>query len=141
MVKRTTFGTIKPFNPTKTKNPLAQIKTASPKPLPSMRKTRHERLLCQAIASNVTVMLRYGDDMQFREFGPAAVYYSDQGRTKVLVSGEQISNPNDYQSKNGPHNFEVGKISDLKLGTNTFDPNVRVSLSDNKYRYGIICPR
>lgn len=84
-------------------------------------------------------MLRYDDDMQLREFGPTAVYYSDEARMKVLVSGEQLSNPNDYQSENGPHNFEVGRIAELKLGTNTFNPDSRISLSDSKYRYGIIC--
>ncbi|WP_430444069.1 hypothetical protein [Sphingorhabdus contaminans] len=130
MAKRTTFGTIKPFKATK---------SSKPKPPPAMRKTQYENLLCQAIASSVTVMLRYDDDLQFREFGPTAVYYSDEGRTKVLVSGEQFSNPNDYQSKNGPHNFEVDRIVDLKLGSNAFNPDARISVSDNKYRYGIIC--
>ena len=140
MVKRPTFGTFKPIRSSKAKSPLALAKPPKAKAPPAMRKVQFENLLCQAIAAKVTVMLRYEDDLQFREYGPSVVYYSDQGRMKALVSGEQISNSNDYSPKNGPHNFEVGKIADLKTSTNTFDPDARISLSDNKYRHGIICP-
>lgn len=128
---------MKPIKPLKIKNPFIAAK--KPVALPALRNFNFERLLCDAIAKRVTVMLRYDDDLQAREFGPIAVYYGDSANQKVLVSGEQLSNPNDFRAKNGPHVFEVGKIRDLSIGPNTYNSDARVSLSDNRYRNGIIC--
>lgn len=139
MAKRPTFGIAKPKRAAKPTNPFAPAKPAKTKTPPAMRKTQFENLLCKAIAERLTVLLRYEDDLHFREFAPLAVYFSDSAKRKVLVSGQQISNPNDYRAKNEPHNFEVGKIADLKLGSNTFNHDARASLTDNKYRHGIIC--
>lgn len=104
---------------------------------PAPRKPNFESLLCNAISNRMRVALQYDGDHMERLFEPSAVYWTS--KRKVCVSGVQITNPEKPQDNMEPHNFEVGKISHLRLTDQTFAPDPRFSRSDPKYRNGIIC--
>lgn len=94
-------------------------------------------MLCGAIQQGVHVELRYRKpdempDMMFRKFGPIAVYHSEQN--KVCVSGDHIADRT-------PRNFEVGRIIDMRITTDPFQPSAAVDYTQAKYRNGVICRR
>lgn len=101
------------------------------------RNFQNERLLCESIAKLHVVTFRYKDDVLSREFEPAAVYHSANG--KVCVSGEMTKNPNDPTDRLGPHNFEVGLMSSITVTLTKYIPDNRFNRYDPKYRNGIIC--
>ena len=129
------------FKPTGGVRPKAQPKPDHP-PVP--RKVAFEQMLCEAIKGGVAVELRYHKpdgyaDVQFRTFGPAAVYHSEQD--KVCVSGEEIANPNDWHTRRSPRNFEIGRIVELRLTAQMYQPPATIDYTQAKYRNGIICRR
>lgn len=133
--------TLAGFGAIRLSKPRAAPKSASPA---VMRKPAFEQMLCEAIRAGVTVELRYqkpdeGPDFLFRVFGPVAVYKSEQD--KISVSGEELVNPNEPGKKSTPHNFEIGRIVDLRVTANPFQPSAAVDYTQAKYRNGIICRR
>lgn len=119
--------------------PLFGGKRAAPAEAPPVpRKPALEQMLCEAIRAGMAVELRYqkpGEmpDQAFRSFGPDAVYHSE--KRKVCVSGEQLG------GRSSPHNFEVGRIVDLRVAAQRYQPSGTVDYSQSKYRNGIICRR
>lgn len=131
----------RPFG-NRSKPPSSQPKKASVPAVP--RKISFEDLLCRAIGQGVTVRLRYHKpdelpDGLHRTFGPTAVYWSEV--MKVCVSGEELDNPNEPGKPPSPHNFEVGRIVDLEITTDGFQPSAAVDYSQAKYRNGVLCRR
>ena len=113
------------------------LQTARPKRPPAPRRLDFEMLLCGAITNRRLVALRYESDPVDRIFQPVAVYHSTQH--KVCVSGTQISNPAKPMDANEPHNFEIGKISVLRITDDAFTLPVEFDSLDKKFRNGFIC--
>ena len=105
---------------------------------PRLRISRLEQEICQAIRERLRVELRYENDLMARLFSPEILFTTSQ--QKVCVAGIQVRNPNNISDPpDDPHNFEVGRITFLKLTDERFVPN-RIDRSDVRYRNGIICP-
>lgn len=105
---------------------------------PVPRKMQFEQMLCEAIRTRVVVLLRYQKpdgtmDYAARRFGPSVVFWSEQ--SKVCVTGEELGIPLE------PKNFEIGRIIDLRLTTDRYDPSGAIDYTQSKYRNGIICRR
>lgn len=129
------FG-IKPFKPKKLPNPYAPVKANKPDIPAAPRNYDFENLLCKAIHDGVMVELRYHKpdempDTHFRTFGPTSVYHTETH--KICVAGEELGG--------GPHNFEVGRIVQLRATANPFQPSFSVDYTAAKYRNGVICRR
>ncbi len=121
------FGALgKPQRARKPRDPFAQPR---PDERPAPRQPHTEDLLCRAIRERSVVNLYYDDDLTPRRFEPTAVYHSTKG--KVCLSGIQ---PGD-----GPKNLEVGKMRNVTLTGDKFQPDPRFDRFDSKYRNGIIC--
>ncbi len=112
-------------------------KPAKREPPPAPRNLNFETLLCQAIRERRVVEFKYDDDLQSRTFEPAAVYTS--AKNKVCVSGVQLTDRNDPIDQHKPQNFEVGKMTTLRITDANFQPDPRFDRRDVKYKNGIIC--
>jgi hypothetical protein len=106
-------------------------------PPPAPRNIPFENLLCQAIRELRVVEIRYETDRLFRTYEPAAVFPTSKGKT--CVSGVQLTDPNDPVDQHEPHDFEVGKIAELRLTDTKFQPDPRFDRFGSKYKHGIIC--
>lgn len=136
--KKPTFGGFKPLAGFRSK---ASARSDAPA---VARKFAFEQLFCEAIKAGVAVELRYQKpdefpDTQFRTFGPSAVYHSEQ--SKVCVSGEEIANPNTWDTGRSPRNFEIGRIVELRLTSHPYQPPATIDYTQAKYRNGVICRR
>ncbi len=105
--------------------------------VPASRKPNIEGALCDAIQKRLVVELRYENETGFREFEPSAVYFTTRG--KVCVSGLETRDDNPGTEPLGPHNFEVGRIADLRITNRQFIPDPRFDRRNPKYRNGILC--
>lgn len=104
-----------------------------------MRNRAYEALLCQAVEQRVQVELQYDRTAGLRVFEPDCVYTSTQD--KVCVSGIQASNSAEPLNGRKPHNFEVGRIKNLRVTDVNFQPNPLFDSRDPKYKNGFICKR
>jgi len=106
---------------------------------PAPRRLDFERLLCDAIAKEKLVSLKYPGDIRAREFEPGVVFHSSKNRDKINVGGCQIINPNEIGENMTPHYFEVGKIVSLTVTDKPFVVRERIDIFDARYANGIIC--
>jgi hypothetical protein len=123
----------KPFGGTKYRSPFGRP-TKSDDP-PVARRLDLEAKLCTAIREKVQVEFTY--DGKARVYEPCAVFHSL--RHKVNVAGEQVNNFTDPTDKLGPHDFEIGKIENLRVTDRKFTPALGFDRAHSKYRNGIIC--
>lgn len=116
------------------RNPFAPPKAEK---RPVMRRLDLEGQLCEAIQSRKLVEIMYDDDVAHRLYAPHAVYHST--KDKVNVSGTQIENPGDPLDRYEPRNFEVGRITSLRVTGTDFQADPRFDRFDPRYKEGIIC--
>lgn len=99
----------------------------------------HERTLCDAIGKLAVVELKYKDDMQWRTFQPHCVHHSSDDQAQVNVYGEMTSNPNEPNAKLGPRNFEIGRLTAIRITDAKFERPREFDRFAALFKAGIIC--
>jgi len=125
MPRSKSFGVYKP--PREPKEPAAP------------RDVSTERTLCEAIASLSVVELKYKDDLLWRRYEPHCVHHSSADQSQVNVYGELTADPNTSNLKLGPRNFEVGRITAIRITDAKFQRPREFDRFAALYSAGIIC--
>jgi hypothetical protein len=100
------------------------------------RNYQFEHDLCNAISKRVLVELKYDTDTAERTLAPYGLYNSTN--EKVLVVGMQFDNSAEPSESYQPRNFEVGKLTSIRLTDIAFVPDERFDPSEKRYCKGFL---
>lgn len=87
-----------------------------------------QQQLCEAIRKHLIVTFCYKNEYVTREFAPYAVFVATNNNT--IVFGILLKGSSKHLNAPAPRNFDLDKIHNLEITSNTFKPDNNFSINN-----------